>query len=129
MSGSDFGDSDRRFTDEYARERAEERDCDILYATDTTLQLDLDSDDAFARYCDAQRMLGDNGIYIVMNDDVYESRNGNRHVVVHLDQPYPLITRIMLQALLGSDLNRELLAWIGVLKGQEQPILLFRPRR
>lgn len=118
-----------RFSDETARAKAERYGCDILYSTPRTLLLDIDSEDALERYYTALHMLADNGVYIVESDNIFISRSGKRHIVVTLkDRDYSLIERIMLQALLGSDINRELLTYIGSLHGQENPCLLFRPR-
>jgi hypothetical protein len=118
------------FTDEYAREKARKLDLDILYSTDRTLLLDLDGEEAFNTFQRQVYLLAQLDI-VDFDPDGYKvmrSKSGNYHVIVTLDEDLPIEQRITLQALLGSDLKRELLSLAGWRTGQENPVLLFRPK-
>jgi hypothetical protein len=116
-----------RFSDKYAKQRAENLNCDIEYATDWTLQIDLDS----PFLCVAQEQLDlctSLGLVDYTSVLWHPSRSGNWHGTVYLTEPLSIERRILLQALLGSDPKREALCLAGHLNGQEHPILFFRPR-
>lgn len=118
--------ADTRF--DFAQRQAEERGCTIELADDHTLQLDIDTDvayDVFLAQIDLMTRLGT----VQWNTwSARLSRSGHRHVTVTLVDPLPVTTRILLQACLGSDIKRELLSFSRVVKGQEHPVLLFRPK-
>ena len=118
-----------RLSDEFARQRADEKNCTIEYSDDYTLQLDIDSETAYDTFHEQLHLLED--LELLVTERSFEerrSRNGNRHVIIKLRDPLPITEHILLQACLGSDLKRELLAYAGVLKGQKNPVLLFRPK-
>lgn len=121
-------DSDFCFTDEYAEMKARMKDCFCEHADDTTLQLDLDGEAAYELYHRQANMLSELGILHIKNAVQRRSRNGNRHVTLTLNHPLDIQSRIMYQALLGSDIKREMLSLAGLLKGRQvHPILFFRP--
>lgn len=131
MTDNDYiGSGGINFTDEFAKQKAERLNCDILYSDDKTLLLDIDSDDDMDFYNQQMDMLIDSNLLTPWYDHAehLRSKSGKRHIVIHLKLALPLLQRIMLQALLGSDRRRELLTWMGSLKGQQNPCLLFRPR-
>lgn len=107
---------------------AEERNCDVVYADDSVLQLDIDSDEAYERYRIVRDRLYAEGLLNYRKTEEWRSRSGNRHVLIHLWDEVPVRQRILLQALLGSDLTRELLCLIRFNRGVEKPVRLFRPR-
>jgi len=120
-----------RLSDEFARQRADEKNCTIEYSDDYTLQLDIDSETAYDTFHEQLHLLEDLDLLGIAPGSLFEerrSRNGNRHITIKLRDPLPITERILLQACLGSDLKRELLAYAGVLKGQNNPVLLFRPK-
>lgn len=116
-----------QFTDEGACEKAEKLNCSIMYSDDMTLQLDLDSDEALRTFYEQIELLNSLG-FLWDGYDTLPSKSGNTHVLVRLPQPVPIEERIALQAMLGSDRKREMLALAGLRAGQENPVLLFRPR-
>lgn len=116
------------WTDEYAQRKAEEKGCVVEYADEGELQLDIDSDEAFSTFQDQLALFNDLGLFRWNGYTVRRSRSGNRHITIPLTNPLPMETRILLQACLGSDRRRELLSFAGMLKGQEHPILFFRPK-
>lgn len=119
-----------RFTEEGTERRARDRGQRIEVAPTDTLQLDIDGPDAYTKFgemlelyqsCDTLPALGK----IIERD----SRTpGNKHITIELPTEYPIETRIMLQALLGSDLKRELLALASHHNGHENPIVFYRPQ-
>jgi hypothetical protein len=119
-----------RFTDEGARERAEACGCQVEYSQADELQLDIDSEDDLEFFLSMMGMIEDLNI-VSLRDPVMtvrRSKSGKRHVTVHLGESLPAPTRILLQACLGSDRRRELLSYVGLLRGQGNPILFFRPK-
>lgn len=120
---------DHRFTQEDTERRASERGAVIEPSTPRTLQIDIDGPEAYERFgdlldlycsCPTLPRLG----MIVER----ESRTpGNKHITIELDGDLPVQTRILLQALLGSDLKREMLSLASYLNGHENPIVFYRP--
>lgn len=111
-----------------ALKSAQEKNCTIELADDFTLQLDIDNDEDFETFIEQINTLNNLGIVSWNGWNCRPSRSGNRHITVALIDPLPVLSRILLQACLGSDRTRELLSLARVLKGQEHPILLFRPK-
>lgn len=117
------------WTDEYAQKKAAGLGCTVEYADEGTLQLDIDNEVDFTAFVEQLALLRDLKIgFDYIRWTCRPSRSGNHHVTVRLTDPLPMTIRILLQACLGSDRKRELLAYAGMLKGQEHPILLFRPK-
>lgn len=116
---------------EHAVKRAKQQDCTIEYAHDLVLQLDLDGDDAFRTFQKQFALLHQLGMFpdVVEAYTVRWSRNGNRHVTINLLEELGVVKRLLLQALLGSDIKREMLGYARVLQGDEHPICLFRPNK
>lgn len=118
-----------RWTDEAAMQRADELGCTVEFSDDYTLQLDIDSDEAYAYFHEQFAMARELIPGFFYPDPwVKRSKSGNRHVTIVLDFATDLATRILLQAMLGSDRKRELLAFVGLQNGQNNPVLFFRPK-
>jgi hypothetical protein len=114
------------FTDEYARKKAERLGCDIVYGNDNTLLLDIDNEEDLHQFDKQYALLNE---HVEMGLPVITaSRSGNKHISIKLTQPVSLMERIALQTALGSDRKRELLSILGFRAGQENPVLLFKPR-
>lgn len=121
------------WSEEYQLRKAERLNCTPEYSDAYTLQLDLDSEDAYNTFLAQYDLLRElpfiNDVVLGWNTvDEQRSRSGNRHVTIKLSSPQPALIRILLQALLGSDLKRELLSYTGLLHGQGRPSVLFRPK-
>jgi hypothetical protein len=58
----------------------------------------------------------------------YRSRGGNRHIILRVGMQISDLERVLLQAVLGSDPQREVLAWIRIRQGIPYPSSLFKPR-
>jgi hypothetical protein len=91
---------------EVALHKAAKEGLAIATATDTMLQLDFDTEEAYDEFLnvEASRLIL---MFKVKRIIVTESRSGNKHVYVHLNQSLPAFARIALQAALGSDRKRE----------------------
>lgn len=129
--------SRNNLTEQDTLREAEKRGCIIEKSDDRTLQLDLDSLDAYVSFLYLYDMAVELGVLRVdslssdpaMSREVRRSQNNNRHVTIRLKEPTPVGQRIFLQALLGSDPKREMLSYTRwKILGQENPICLFRPK-
>jgi hypothetical protein len=120
---SDFSES---IDSRHAFTKADNEDCEVLVATDRTLQLDLDSDSAYELFQSQLSRLN----HVIDYGEIEElsSKNGNRHVIIHLNKKLAVRDRILLQACLGSDPVREILSYRRVLQGDDNPVLLLRPK-
>jgi hypothetical protein len=98
---------------------------DVQQSDSTTLLVDLDTPSARAQFERVFPKLRDEfGLGKVRR---WKSKSGNDHVAITLTCAEPLETRIALQAALGSDGVRELLAVKRAKNGCVEPCLLFRP--
>jgi hypothetical protein len=104
-----------------------------VYPEENQLLLDLDHPKAEDHMRQMLELLDDFGITSTI-ESVTRSRGGNKHARVSINLapaagPRPPITpleRVLLQALLGSDLKREALSAITILaNGQYPPTVLF----
>jgi hypothetical protein len=126
-----YPESDAFWHDEYAVEKAERLNCDIVYGDDHTLTVDLDTPEARESFHSRLGFLEGIGVlppFNILNS--WHSKSGvNKHVQLWFERPIGSAEeRILLQALLGSDLKREALNLAGVRVGRRNPILLFKPR-
>lgn len=103
-------------------EAAAARKCRIVLPRDNELQLDVDSEEQMAR---VRSILGDGkskvrdliGIKSILVTPSPSGRPGRYHVTVMLNEAVAHEThRVFLQAVLGSDPVRELLAWERISK-------------
>jgi hypothetical protein len=102
--------------------------CSIELPARDELQIDLD--DAFtgmSAFETQYKLLVDLKLIPEAGFMVRYSRNGNKHVTIRLGEDITPERRIVLQALLGSDLKREALSLKRVDMGEPHPTLLFRP--
>lgn len=110
-----------------AHAKAMEAGHEILVASDLIIQLDLDSAadvSVFERHSGRLKDLG----LAVASAESWPSKSGNKHVQITLSAPVPILERIAVQCVLGSDRKREFLAMRDVKAGYEFPLMLFRPK-
>lgn len=111
--------------DEKATEQAAKKGCRVVYPKANELFVDLDSKEAVARfYTNIARILE----YKPLTYEVRPSpsgREGHAHAYVWLEDDVDDFERIALQALLGSDLTREVLSWQRLMRYEEHPTLFF----
>jgi hypothetical protein len=110
------------------KEKAELSGFQVIIATDYMLQLDLDTIPDLSIWGRYESRLQNLGVS-VKNVESWPSKSGNKHVVIHLTDPVPVIERIAIQLILGSDRKRESLAFRDVKAGYEFPLMLFRPQQ
>lgn len=111
--------------------RAELLSLDPIFADAFTLQLDLDTKEAEDHYhhqwnwfqCQLGYLLEENAVPVEM-----KSKSGHMHVSIKLAHPLEATERLLLQALLGSDLKRELLNYTRLKVKGEDLTCFFRPR-
>ncbi len=127
MTGNNEINVQYEFSDTLVQNRAQKLNCTIEYADDHTLQLDIDSEEAFRNFQCRHATLCNHGLPLEAEYSVRPSSGGNRHVNVRLKKPLPILERILLQALLASDITREMLCYARLKSGNQNPVLLFRP--
>jgi hypothetical protein len=103
--------------------------CSIKYAADNQLVIDLDIEAAYAIFEYQIKLFRKHFYYIRYT--VTPSKQGlpHRHVVVELGQSYPLVTRIAMQSVLGSDPTRELLSVRRALDEEENVVIFFEKEK
>lgn len=118
-----------RFTEIGTQQRAIERGQRIEVAKPDTLQLDIDGPEAYERF-EEQLAIWNNCPTLPALGRIVERNSrtpGNKHITIELPTEYDVEYRIMLQALLGSDLKRELLSLASIGNGHANPIVFYRP--
>jgi hypothetical protein len=106
-----------------AYEKANEEGLVVMPAGENELQLDIDTDEAYAQFGRVLPVLKE--YFGVISNFTTRSKSGDgRHVRIRLAQPMPVMQRIALQAALGSDGVRELLSVVMVLNNDVAPCLL-----
>jgi|SRR5580704_3831947 hypothetical protein len=115
-------------TEEQCREWAESIGCDLIVATDTQLFIDIDTEAQFDVFKVNLLVLGKH--FAVRRTSLTPSKQGlpHRHIVVDLHGAWPLMTRIAMQAALGSDPMRELLSIRRAVNEEENVVIFFEPR-
>lgn len=111
-------------------QKANKKGLVVVEATPKTLQLDFDSIHnlrlfGWQWHTLKKARLAQGWRAVIKNS---KSR-GHVHVYIHLPRPLPLGTRIALQAILGSDLKRELFNWIRGCTRAKFPVVLFERRK
>lgn len=111
--------------------KAEHFDCDVIRSDEYHLLLDLDSKEQQKHF---DKMLKSGALqkfFPCKVVDFWQSKSGkgHKHVVLKLEKPLHPLQRLVLQAALGSDPNREILTLQRVLRGEEEPSLLYKPRK
>ena len=102
----------------------------IIYTDSKHILLDLDTPEAFQCYIDMFPQIQQ---FLKITEKYrYHSKSGvGWHVVLELEDDMPVMDRITLQALLGSDLKREWLSWDTIRRGLETEekfiSILFQP--
>jgi serine/threonine protein kinase len=111
-------------------QRAQARNATIEPANPQLLQIDLDGPEAYERFNERIEMWENiPELPRLGRVTVRPSRTpGNKLVTIALPHRYRVITRLLMQALLGSDLRREMLAYASHRNHHPQPIVLFRPQ-
>lgn len=99
---------------------------DVVQSTATTLLLDLDTPEALVQFDRVLPKLAEN--FGPIQIDEWKSKSGNTHAKITLSSEFPIAIRLALQAALGSDGIREVLAVKRMLNGCVEPSVLFKPK-
>lgn len=110
-----------------AVEKAIAEGCEVVYGSDLTLLLDLDTPESVATYRSRENYLVNRYKVDPRHAQEWPSKSGNLHVVIHLGVTASILERIALQAILGSDANREMLSLGDIRDDHANPIMLFKP--
>ena len=109
--------------------KAEEQDLEIVYPKINELQLDIDNQEAYDYFHQNKWILEKWFGIRAITERVSKSGGDKRHITVELGTALTTTTRILLQAVMGSDRKRELLSYIMYAKGGEKkPTLLLEKR-
>ncbi len=104
--------------------------CDVIVSQPYYVLVDLDVDkagDSQARFDVGLNFMQSAGLVAMVESWVSKSGK-NRHYKIQLNQPLSAIERVAVQAALGSDPIRELLAVFQAAHFGDHNIVLFRPR-
>lgn len=100
----------------------------VIRTAPNLLLLDLDSEEAYQHYL--RMIVRVREFMTVTKVGAWRSKSGNRrHVALQVDRSLPVGQRMLLQAILGSDLYRELYDLQRVWAKEKDPIVLFKPRK
>lgn len=98
----------------------------VVPADSRTLQIDLDSHRAVCAYGNHYKLLTEHGLTKGWKPSITPSeRKGHAHVTIKLPKPMPLLKRILYQAILRSDITRELFNTIRAEKKRKYPVIFF----
>ncbi len=109
-------------TIEIAVEKAKALGCTVVFPKPNELFLDIDTEASMRRFVRGVSRLR-RVSYVVRSSP--SGLPGRYHIVVTMPRPVSPLERIALQAMLGSDLTRELLSWMRIQRGIDEPTLFF----
>lgn len=108
-----------------ARGMAAEKGLDVVAPQDNQLFLDLDGAEGIHNFLELWKMF-QNLFPAARIVKQTPSKSGvGQHVIVQLASPEPATMRIAMQAVLGSDLKREMFSLRRVIDGDPEPTLFF----
>lgn len=101
------------------------RGFEIVRGDDKTILLDLDSDDAYTQYERVMPVLREH--VAVKQVDEWASKGGGMHVRITIDGGLSVEERLGIEAALGGDGMRAMLAYVRLWNDVSEPSVLFRP--
>lgn len=104
---------------------AEKSGFEIITDKEYSILLDLDNDESLAHYESIKKIAEDKFAYIEVNR--WKSKDGGTHIVGNVSEVYSKTERLLIQACLGSDRKRELLALYRLVIECDIISVLFRP--
>jgi hypothetical protein len=111
------------------KEWADHLKCDVIEATDKQLFVDLDTETQFKLFEFQIKLLKKHFYFLSYRVEPSKQGLPHRHVTVELADPYPLMTRIALQACLGSDPARELLSVRRAMDQEDNVVIFFEKKK
>lgn len=94
----------------------------IRFPKDNEVFIDIDNVNDLAWFKEAVVVLG-----LTNWKQTASATSGHYHIVVDMKRTLSTMERILLQAVLGSDRKRELLAYKGMKAGNPEPSVFFEP--
>jgi|SRR6185312_8516346 len=113
---------------EKAESDAEKKGRVVVKPRARELFLDIDSAEAWEFFLERVAKLREHVPLTYVVRPSPSGKPGRQHVVVTLERAVSPIERIALQAVLGSDLMRELLSYIRYARNDEAPTLFFETK-
>lgn len=113
---------------EAAKKKAKKEKSVIIYPSDNQLFIDIDNKEGYEIFV-AQRKILEQYVKFEKVVENTSKTPGHRHITVTLGLTITPIQRILLQAVLGSDLKRELLGFLMTLNGETKPTLFLEPKK
>jgi hypothetical protein len=116
-------------TTQAALDKAEREGLRVVYPEPNELLLDIDGPEAMATWLQ-QRTLLDKffGIKKIVETPSLSNEPGHWHITVSLLTAVSAETRLLLQAVLGSDRKRELLGLVMLHSGEQKPTLFLEAK-
>lgn len=112
-----------------AFQKAEDQNLEIVYPRSNELQLDIDTEEAYTYFHENKWILDQWFKIRAITERLSKSGWPKRHITVELGTKLTTVTRILLQAVMGSDKKRELLSFVMYAKGGEKkPTLLLEKK-
>lgn len=106
---------------------AEEKDLEAFFPLEDEVFLDIDSKEYAPRQAVIEALFnaGEENSIAVMDELVTTSKSGNKHVYLRLNRKLSPLTRLVLQAVLGSDPVKEALTLLRIRAGGTGAVALF----
>ena len=102
---------------------------DVVSPAEDELQIDIDDDAAYAVWTQQRRIVDEHvGILSVRESPSKSNHPEKRHLTVKVARQLSAVKRILLQAVLGSDLKREALSFVRTLRDDPHPTLFLEAR-
>ena len=112
----------REDTIESAMEKAKLLGRIVVFPRPNELVIDIDNEAAMRKFVRGETRL--HGVTYLVRPSP-SMREGRHHVVVTMPFVVTPIERIALQAMLGSDLTMEILSWLRLSRGIDEPTIFF----
>jgi hypothetical protein len=116
-------------TTKTAIQRAKKDGLSVIYPGPKELQIDIDNEKSFTTFSEHLKILSKYlGIQKIVITPSLSGEPGHYHITVSCDRFFGVPERISLQALLGSDLRREVLGFIMMKNGEGKPTLFLEKK-
>lgn len=111
--------------------RMEDEGFEVVFPESNELLIDIDTEEQYRMFKLHYERLRDEQDFKTMSYTEHFSKSGPPRRHIHLKMPWSMspIERIAWQAVLGSDVIRELLSMIRLYRGDGHPTLFAEPKR
>lgn len=101
----------------------------VVRTAPNLLLLDIDTKEAYQHYLKMFPIVNKQIKIVKIGQWSSKSGKGRRHIVLQTAKALPVVQRMLLQAILGSDLKRELWDLQRVWDQEDNPVVLFKPKQ